>query len=308
MGLMKRSYEYGFIDGSIILSRNFYAMKPLLSQERYGSEYLVKSVLCSIFKLAREVLDCERYFILWDKKPYWKTEFLKTDVGKSEYKTDRRKETDYLVKKLGQAKLSLLCNGDNLGLTQVQYVGWEADDLAYLASQQCLGRNKKSVLISFDSDWISWISPNVDYYNIRRDEIFTFDHVMRFYPPIKGLDLFWSKAWRDSMKGSHNNLKLTLKPEYKSTKSIEIIDAYNRGDYHHFADIDLFNAQFRTFDFKSYPDYDKVSQFLKDAEKRGKLAPLEEFRSIRQRLGLNPQQLKSELYLSYLRSININKW
>lgn len=305
---MKRDYEYGFIDGSIVLSRNFYAMKPLLSREDVGPEKLVASVLQSIFKIAREKLNCERYFILWDKKPYFKTSYLIQDTGKSEYKTDRRKESEYLVKKMGNAKYLLLCEAGNIGLTSIQFKGWEADDLAYLASCQCIGRDKKSVLISFDSDWESWLGPNTDYYNLRRDEVTTFDQAMRWHKPIQGYSVFQSKAFRDSMRGSHNNLKQTLKSEYKSVPSIDIIKAFERGDYHYFSDVELFKAQLRTFDITSYPDYENVSQYLKSAERDGTLLDLDGFRIVRERMHVRPNQLSTKLYLSFMQNLNPSKW
>lgn len=305
---MKREYEYGFIDGSIVLSRNFYAMKPILSSDKVGPEKLVASVLQSIFKIAREKLRCERYFILWDKKPYYKTKYLIQDTGTSEYKTDRRQESDYLVKKMGNAKYILLCEAGNIGLTSIQFKGWEADDLAYLASCQCIGRNKKSVIISFDSDWESWLGPNTDYYNLRRDEITTYEQTLKWHKPIEGYSVFQSKAFRDSMRGSHNNLKQTLKSEYKSVSSAVIIRAFERGDYKYFSNVELFKAQLRTFDITSYPDYENVSQFLKRVENEGSLLDLDGFRIIRERMHMIPSQLSTKLYLSFVNSVNPRKW
>lgn len=224
-------------------------MKSYLSDDKYGAEHLVLSFIQSVFKIARDKLNCERYFILWDKKPYHKTEFLKSDLGKSDYKTDRPKESDKLIKKLGTAKYLILKELGSLGLSSIMIKGWEADDLAYLASCQCVGRSKKSVLISFDSDWESWVGPNTDYYNLKRDEILTYERAMHLHKPIEGYSIFQSKAIRDSLRGSHNNLQVSLKSEFKSVNSLAIIRAYESGDYHYFKDVDLFKAQLRTFDF-----------------------------------------------------------
>lgn len=305
---MTREYEYGFIDGSIILVRNFHAMKRLLSQDKYGQEYLTRSVLQSIFKIAREKLKCDRYIILWDKKPYWKTEFLKEDMGVSEYKADRKQEDKTLIQKLGKSKYFLMSEAPKIGLSQVQIKGWEADDLAYLACKQCEGRPNKSVIISFDSDWISWIGPNTDYYNIKHDEIFTHDYVSRIHPPIKGFDLFESKAYRDSMKGSHNNLKRTIYNKYLKEKSVIMINAFNEGNYEHFEDVDLFKAQLRTFDFSTYPDHDKASTFLEKVVKKGQIGTVDDFRSLREKLGFKPHEFKSGGYVSYSDTLNKNSW
>lgn len=305
---MRRQYEFGFIDGSIILSRNFHAMKPLLKRSDYGAEQLAKSVLQSIFKIARERIQCERYFLLWDKKPYWKTEMLKNDVGKSEYKTNRPKESEDLIEKLGNAKMLLMCYAGKLGLTSIQYQGWEADDLAYLASRQCKTRDKKSVLLSFDSDWISWVGPMTDYYNIQRNSVYTYDHIMTHNPPIKGMSLFQSKSWRDSLRGSHNNLKQTVKSEFKSIPSIKLIEAFQAGDYHMFSDPDLLAAQLRTFNFSQYPNFETVSIYLDEVLKKGSVAKTSEMHSILKSMGLKENAISDYCYESYVKRLNPDKW
>lgn len=305
---MKRNYEYGFIDGSIILARNFHAMKPFLKNFDYGAEQLAKSVLQSILKIAREKLQCERYFLLWDKKPYWKTEILKKDVGKSEYKTDRPKESEDLSKKLGGAKMLLMCNLGKLGITSIQYQGWEADDLAYLATRQCKTRDKKSVLISFDSDWMSWVGPMTDYYNIQKNSVYTYEHVINTHPPIKGLSLFQSKSWRDSLRGSHNNLKQTVKSEFKSVPSIKLIKAYESGNYEMFTDPNLLAAQLHTFDFSQYPDFEEVSNFLSSALKSGSVATVEELSSVLKDMNLKSTSISKQSYQKYLDRLNLDQW
>lgn len=304
---MRREYEYGFIDGSIFLVRNFKAMKPLLKNDWCGSDQLTKSFILSILKLAREQVKCERYFILWDKKPYWKTEILKSEVGKSEYKEDRQKETEKLVKKLSEAKYSLMCNLDNLGLTQAVFKGWEADDLAYLASQQVKGRSKKSVLISYDSDWISWVDENTDYFNILHNSVYTYEYILKNHPPVKGLSLFESKAWRDSLNGSHNNLKRTRVQGEKLT-TLEYYNDFHRGDYSHFDDIELFKAQLHTFDFTQYPEYNKVSHWIDHVFDHGHIATEEEFRKIRAKMNIKPKGLRSDWYMQFTESLNPDKW
>lgn len=306
---MKREYEYGFIDGSILLVRNFHAMKPLLSRKDVGPEVLVKSVLQSIFKLAREKLQCERYFILWDKKPYHKTSFLVQDTGKSEYKTNRAQESEYLVKKMGEAKLIIMKIGDKLGLTSVQFDGWEADDLAYLAALQCENRSKRSVLISYDSDWRSWIRPNVDYYNLMHNSVYKYESVIKLYPPIDGLTLFESKCYRDSLRGSHNNLKPTVKSKYSHLRSAELIKMYRDGDYHCFENLELFRSQLRTFDMTTYPEYELTSKFLESHSKRGWVSSIEGFHSLLKEYKLVDSNAISDwVYSSYRRSLNLMKW
>lgn len=305
---MKRDYEFGFIDGNIILRRNLSMFKSLIEEGKVGAEYLMGSILCSILKIARESLNCERYFILWDKKPYYKTLILQEGVGKSEYKTNRPTESDKVAECMGKAKYLILCNAGKFGLTSVQYKGWEADDMAYLASCQVIGRPKKSVLISYDSDWESWMGPNTDYYNLWHDYVKTFDQMKISRPPINGYSVFQSKAIRDAMRGSHNNLKKTLKSEYSSVSTLEVLGAIEKGDYHHFKDYQLFQTQLRTFDFTEYPEYDVVSKFLTSAYKQGSVADLDEFRKLRDQLKISRKQMSSKNYEAYRDKLNLKHW
>lgn len=318
---MNRSYEFGFIDGSIILRRNLSSMQGwLLKSKKYGQEMVVKSVLQSIFKIQRDFLKCERYFILWDKKPYHKEKIIKDITKKeSEYKADRAKLSDRYLELMGSAKLAIMTYLSDIGITSVQFPGWEADDLAYLASLQVLGRSKKSVIISYDSDWYYWVDDNTDYYNINQNTCYSKSTIISLHPNVKGCDLFMSKAIRDSLRGSHNNLKNILKPDYQSIKCRDVLEMIAADDYSFTDNPDLFKAQYATFDFTTYPDYNKASQFLSYYLTRGKLGSLEDFHRVLKSVGLKVDKYEGDKviksgsigdhnYIKFKDSLNPELW
>jgi hypothetical protein len=62
--------------------------------------------------------------------------------------------------------------------------------------------------------------------------------------------------WRESAKGSHNNLLCTVKDKKIPTE--KIIKMVGEGDYSFLSNKDRFLSQLRTFVVEDYPDYDKV--------------------------------------------------
>lgn len=295
-------YRIGFLDASIFLRRNMAAVQASLG-DKATSNLVLKSIIQSIFKLARETLTCDRFILVHDKKrngSYDKSKILIQDTGFSEYKSDRKELDKKTTNIYGETKYKLF-QLNKFGIANIQVEGFESDDLVYLFSQLLINDTMKSVIISFDSDWNSWTSPKVDFYNLKHKRIYNYAKCCEINNIIPGCSLFETKVWRDSMRGSHNNLKCTLKPEFKHYKLKELLAMYASGRTDIFSDFQLFKTQVRTFNFEAYHNYNMVKPALLNAFTSTKIGKIDDFKKFRDS---NQLGIPSWRYKEFLDNIN----
>lgn len=183
-------YNYGILDGNFFLRRNYSAAKGSGNLLDSGADGLARSFLSTVLRY-KEQFELQHTILVWDKSPYKKL----TDIN--EYKQNRHyvtqesidelteqitKETDQnkrdelilqrekaihdlaCEKVFAQAKDDILTNLEGSRLLNVRIAGYEADDLAYLISKHLAKQNNKCILISADSDWITFVHQNVDVF------------------------------------------------------------------------------------------------------------------------------------------------
>lgn len=293
---MTHYYDIGIIDKSILMHRNYSMLKGTFG-DKLTAGLLIKSCIQSIFKIAREQLEVGKYILVADSKPYHKSKILVSQVGQSEYKTNRPKEKDNFMEIYAKASYGLAEFGNRFGVNQYRVDGYEADDLAYLISQN-LKTDHKNLIISFDSDWFYLVNDHTDYYNMRHRKIYNYDRCCKYVHKTEHFNLLDTMIIRTAFKGSHNNLKQTIKNEYLSKPSKWLMDNYLAGNDFIFTDKDLFEAQLKTWNMEQYPDYDKVINLANEVVKPTKLGSLDDFRSFRDKYEFNIPTFRYKEFIS----------
>lgn len=311
-------YKYGIIDATVILVRNY---KAFSHSDYFNEGALVKSFIQSYFKLL-DTYEVGRSILVWDQKPYHKSKILKAELGKDHFKSGRdhvsedkvAKEVDPIkksklqkeldnVKIMGKAKLYLLQNLHKIGVSSINRIGWEADDLAYIYADLLKNEDGKVALFSNDSDYDYYLTPNSDYINLRFNKKVTYEDAVK-KRAIEGLSLMESKMWRESMRGSHNSLKALLKDG--ETRPVRILkNLYESGDTSFLTSPEIFKAQLKTFDIESYPEYSEVVELFKKKLATAKIGTVDDFKSILAPLKIN---IDTKHYKNYLNNINSELW
>jgi hypothetical protein len=340
-----KNYEYLIFDGSYYLMKclaslqktrysEYYITNPMTGEQIQSYQYdfreqdIVRLVYWSLMKFIIEEFSCEKAIVVFDVAPYYKVSYL------PDYKGDRTHYTDESLKEVDpndpraywETKEEIRCekmkvaaknwmieNFSNIGLTTIAKQGWEGDELAYLTSKHLIDRERKSALVSIDTDWDYLVNPNVDHLktHMRKEtEIVTYDQVITWIP--EGMDPYIYKAYEDSLGGSHNNLAST----YNSAKFgkytwRDTIEALIKGDESVIQNKELFDLQFKSFDIWSLSDFDEMREYTKARLDEGCILNENEFELFCQLTGfkvrtyqysdrvcnLNPEYYKSEVKL-----------
>jgi len=282
------NYEYGLVDFSYVLSRNLYAASKDKKVGEYDEGDIIRITIQTINKLARDYnINCEKIVFLadrWDKNigGYIRHYILKDYV---DYKGTRKWMTEELLESMRndptvtpeqiekaeielyqnqvkrKAKAAITKEFKNLGMPVLGVDGYEADDLAYIASC-CLyneNRQKKSILITKDSDQLYALSPIVSYFKLptmgSTPKVITYEEMYETIPePLKQRDvsLYEYNAYMNSLGFSHNDNKKTIKSGVEPVNAIiHILD----GDYSDLipGKLDTFLIQMKSFDVNSFP-------------------------------------------------------
>lgn len=280
-------YDYSLIDAQYILTRNYYAIRGAADNELNLAAHLLiaSSVISSVMKIQAEVKS-RKIILLWDTYPYHKHSILSGD-----YKSERSYTTDEDVEEEGisdeeresrridannlhqrsKAKYLLKSLGP-LGLPSFFKSGYEADDLAYLASKNILSRGQTGIIVSKDSDWGFWINQNVSWMKLgKSNEIYCESDIRSENKIPDDLSTFKYKALYDSFYGSHNDLYQTCTDEcwnlsfqefYNKYKEFGVVDEL-------FKDKELFKLQYSSFDIDHYPGIEKISGMMYYLDKTG---------------------------------------
>ena len=312
-------YKYAIFDAQYILTRNFKAMQ---NQEYFSQETLARSFFWSIAKYIREMVDAEKVVCLWDKWPYHSTTLLG-----DEYKGDRyyaseeelegldpvkdkeeieRIENELRINKIKQGAKYWIINAFNdLGILSFIKSGYEADNFAYVIAQHLKDDDKKSIIISRDSDWKYLISKNVDYAHDKTGETWTLEDMEKEIPEGLDISLYLYKSVIDSLYGSHNNIQRTLKEELPSNASqVDIIRSALNGEMKYFnsdEDLKQFQLNLSTFTVENYPEYENVKKMMYYLDKSGRIMSTDEFNQFRL---MNNFQVSDSYYRTFSSLLN----
>ncbi|MCQ2209134.1 MAG: hypothetical protein MJZ34_02470 [Paludibacteraceae bacterium] len=279
--------NWGIIDGNFFLRRNFSAAKNAKTLLEDGHIGLVKSFLSTIFKY-RTDLGFENVIIAWDKLPYKKL----ADI--TEYKQDRHYATEEDVARLDElikeasgknleelekqrealiydiqcekifhhAKNSLLSNLSDSKIINLRLTGYEADDIAYLTSRHLSSKGESCILVSVDSDWLTFLQPNVSFFketlhrSRRKGQLYTFDTA-----PDKesseeiGCSLYEVGNLKEVYTGGHNNVS-----GYKH-KSVSFVD-FAKGmltENVELPEFEYFNKRVKALNINNYDNTDMIN-------------------------------------------------
>lgn len=301
-------YNFCIIDFSYLLTRNLFSISRGKEIGEYDEGTLIRMCIWSINKLARDfgltARKCIMIYDKWDKElgGYYTTYLLKGQYKDSrkymnedllnEIKADPTKtpeeihkaELEYYQNQVKyKAKWGMISGLKNFGIPCLGVEGWEADNLAWLASCLLYGKyDKPSVLVTKDSDWTYALSPEMDYFKIptsgSEPKTITYSEMYYQMPESlrnRGLSLYQYKSYLDVLGGGHNDLRATKKPYADmETTILEILD----GNYNGVADIELFKRQLDTFDISKYPRFEEAKRIVTDLFPTcGKLGSVPEF-------------------------------
>lgn len=261
----KTEYKFAFFDAQYFLTRNWMMLKD---KEGFNEQSLFKSFLQTIVKLVREEIKVEQVILLWDRYPYHTHTFLPDYKGDREYRGEAditddmsEEEKQELIKKTRQFQIRqkvkydyLIKEGSSYGLPSVILKGFESDNLAYLVSKSKLVQDeeKKSVLISCDSDWAYFVNEKVDFYRVtKKRELKTIEDLKE---ECGELDPYYYKSLVDALYGSHNFLKDNRNRNIILDSINQVDDYFREGNFSFTDDKDLFIRQFSSFKVEEYPD------------------------------------------------------
>lgn len=313
-------YKYLIFDGQYILTRNFYALLPryrrveslidssgfpvldddgklvTYSVSTLTWQEIAKLFIYTIAKFTRDIANCRKLIILFDKSPYHKNLFVEgykgsrtyvteddlLDIDKELYPLDYAKvEEDIRVNNLKQeAKSWLVDNLGKIGMQVYMHPGYEADDLAYIISNYLKTDDQKSAIVSKDNDWTYLINENVDFleptgkvyqYKDRYCEVET--NVPKEY----NLSLYQYKSLIDSLHSSHNDLGVSITQEGTKLPTNVLIESILSGDKTYVSDQQLLDSQLESFKVENYPEYSEVLEKITNLDKQGIILDENEF-------------------------------
>lgn len=303
-------YQYLLVDLSLLLSRNVFACSRGKDIGEYTAGDVIKMTIQTLNKIARDYgITSDKIILLadtWDLElgGYYRTWLLggnykdsrtwmtqekydelsqKPDITQEELEKAKRELYQNQVKQ--ESKRILREETTKIGLPCFGVSGLEYDDLCYIISSMLYssGTQRKSVMVTKDSDCMYYTSPAVDYFRLpvggSKPEILTYQEIYTTKVPQslrdKGLSLYEYKSMWDSLDGGHNDLRKTRLPR---TKLEDVILKIMSGDYSGVKDVDLFLHQYETFNLGKYP---MINQAMEEITKKlhtiGHLGDLSEF-------------------------------
>ena len=319
--MIANKYGIGFVDSSYIIQRNLAAISRGKKPGEYTAADVIRSTIQTINKINRDyksTAGCDKFVLLADKWDpeylgYWRTQLLKgaykdtrgdgTDTeGKpiyydmryyesikdspslTEQEKEEVKEKAYKNEVRSKAKRVIQGELRNFGIPTIGILGWEADDLAYLATGLLYTDDpsvKPNLIITKDTDQQFSISPKVDYFKIpggkQEPKVITYDEMYATIPDfLKGrISLYNYHAYFESLGDSHNDMRSPRKPGTDvDTTILHILD----GDYSDLEDIELFKRNISSFNIGNFPRFEEARRAILDlVPTAGRLGTLGEF-------------------------------
>jgi len=150
------------IDGSSFLYRAYYGMQPLHAPD--GRVVHAVYGFCRMLKKLINTLNSTSMVLVWDSKgPTVRHEFFK------EYKATRQAPP----RDLFDQKVLIKQFADLIGLTQVEQVGFEADDILGSLARSLSDRDFGVVVVSSDKDLCQLLAPNITIFDSFKDQEIT---------------------------------------------------------------------------------------------------------------------------------------
>lgn len=203
------------IDGSSMLYRGYYAMKPLHTSK--GMPVQAVYNFCRMIKRLIDIFSPELMALVWDSK------------GKTvrherypDYKSTRQAPPSDLFTQ----KEYILSFADLIGIAQVAREGVEADDLLFSLAQDFVSQGYHVVIVSSDKDMGQMISDHVWVYDAFKEntyDVSTFTELMGFAPSKL---CFYSALVGDAVdnipgvKGIGKKTALSIVQEYESLDDV----------------------------------------------------------------------------------------
>lgn len=315
--MIGNKFKYALIDFSYILSRNLFAASKDKKVGEYSESDVVRITIQTLNKIARDfnitydkpifLLDkwdrtlggYIRHWLLRDVVPYKGTRKWMTAELLDEMRCDpniKPEEIEAAERELYQnqvkakAKKIMINEFGNLGMPVIGVDGYEADDLAWIAS--CIlsekGGDKPSVLVTKDSDQLYSTSPYVSYFKIPTGgslpEIITYDQMCEKIPQelrACGVSLYEYNAYMNSFGYSHNDNLKTIRSGVDPTQAIINI---KNGSYNDLNNPEAFKAQMNSFDVTQFPRLEEALDLIKNhLDVDGSVGSLETFHNFCQR-------------------------
>jgi hydrogenase maturation factor len=278
--------------GNLILDKE--GKSQYYTTTKMTADDIVQSFFYSIAKFAREVASCRKIILCFDSAPYHKSLYIDGYKGSRHYVTNddlleidkdknpldyvKIKEEIKLNKIKREAKKFIIKNFSKLGMYVLIHNGYEADDLAYLTAQYLENDTERSCLVSIDDDWSYLINRNVDLIKSNTLDKFTYEMELTengiLFQEL-GISLFQYGAYYSSLYGSHNDLVKTIKQDNAKLK--DVIKNCLKKDYCNIKKVKKFKAQLKSFDIKSYPEYEQVLEEIKLIETDGSIMSTNEY-------------------------------
>lgn len=304
------AYQYTLVDLSLLLSRNVYACSRGKGVNEYSAADVVKMTIQTLNKLARDYgLTSDKIILVadtWDQNlgGYYRTWMLggnykdsrtwmteeklqeiKNDSASTQMDIEKAEAELYQNQVKIEAKRILKTEASKIGLPCLGVSGLEYDDLCYIISSllYTTGSQRKSVIVTKDSDCMYCTSPVVDYFRLpvggSKPEIKTYSEIYTTMVPQElrdlGLALWDYKSIWDSLDGGHNDLRRT---RVHKTNLSNVISKILSGDYSGVMDKDLFLRQYETFKLDKFPMISQaVSEVMTKLPTIGHLGNLSEF-------------------------------
>ena len=308
--MISNKYNYVIIDFSYVLQRNLFVISKGKEVGEYTYGELIRMMIWTINKLARDYgLTSDKVVLIYDK---WDKElggYYTTYLLGGQYKDTRKYMTEEVFQEIKsdptktpeeihkaelelyqnqvkyKAKWSIIGNGGlgNFGIPCIGLDGWEADNLAWLASCLLYGKgDKPNILVTKDSDWQYLTNPSLDFFKMPKSgespKVITYDEMYCQIPESirnRGIGLYQYKSLVDSIDGSHNDMRRTRKDYANLERTIlEVLD----GDYSNIEDLELFKKQYNSFDISRYPRFEEAKRLITDVLPTcGRLGSIPEF-------------------------------
>ena len=289
--------------------RNVFAASRGKKIGEFGPADVIRMTIQTLNKISRDHgISVDKYIFIRDQ---WSREYqgyYRTHLLKGLYKSTREyitkeklwemeKDPEVTPEQLEEARLKCYINDvkteskkiiisqlKDFGIPCIGVEGYEFDDIAYVAAAMLYGMEEKpSVIITKDSDLTYSLTPKMDYFKIptggSAPQIITYSEMYNKIPEeikARGINLYYYKAYLDSLGEGHNDMLKTKKDYLDPTNVIlQILD----GDYSGLSEPEIFIKQFDTFRVENFPNFNQVKQIIaNDLDKIGKLGTLDEFK------------------------------
>lgn len=221
-------YDLGIIDGELVLRRNYSAN---CKGQNANGNLLLKTFIQSIMKIKREN-DFEKALICFDSFPYYKTmevqnykadrpyesqeglDALREELlwASDEEREELEKQIEEYEKRLNDKKVywdvkkTIKESLGRFGFYPLYKKFFESDDIAYGISEKVREKGLTAILVTKDSDWMSFRSKEVEYVNLKGDHRYPDVKRLLDESRVLGVPMYEIGVLHEIYDASHNNV------------------------------------------------------------------------------------------------------